>query len=92
MRKIDIEFVRRNVGALGHKAHVTERAGIRDLLVIGRCHCVELTAFRVVDQIEQAGKSIAQIKAPPASVADVENAMQGHILDKGALVGRYHHP
>lgn len=29
---------------------------------------------------------------PEATQADVESAMQGHILDKGVLVGRFHKP
>ena len=42
MREIEIEFVRRHIGALRHEAHVAQRAGIGDLLVIADRHPVEL--------------------------------------------------
>ena len=75
MREIDIEFMRRDVGALRHEAHVAKRAGVSDFLVVGGRHGIELAAFRIVDQIEQPRECIAQIKAPPTGVADVEDAV-----------------
>ena len=74
MRKIEIEFVRRHVGALRHEAHVAQRAGIGDLLVIADRHAVEFAGRRIVDQIEQARERVAQIEAAPAAVTDVEDA------------------
>ena len=75
MREIDIELVRRHIRALRHEAHVAERAGVGDFLVIGRRHRVELAALRIVDQIEQPRKRVAQIEASPTGVADVEDAV-----------------
>src|SRR5207248_9554670 len=74
MREIDIEFVRRDVRALRHEAHVAERAGVGDLLIIGDCDAIELARIGIVYKIEQARERVAQIEAAAAAVADVEDA------------------
>src|SRR5690349_4567152 len=73
MREVYIELVRRHVRALRHEAHVAERAGVSDLSVVGRRNRVELAALRIVDQIEQPRKGVAQIEASPTSVTNVED-------------------
>ena len=75
MGKVDIELVRRHIRAFGQKAHIAQRARIGDLLVIGRDHAIDLAGFGIIDQIEQPGKRVAQIEAPPAGVADVKNPL-----------------
>jgi hypothetical protein len=75
VRKVDIELVRRHIGALRHEAHVAQGAGVGDLPVVGRRHRIELAAFRIVDQVEQARERIAQIEAAATGVADVEDAV-----------------
>ena len=46
MRKVDVEFMRRHIGAFRHEAHVAERAGVDDLLEIRARDRVEFAAFR----------------------------------------------
>ena len=75
MREIDVELVRRHIGALRHEAHVAERAGVGDLAVVVDCDAVELAGRRIVDQVEQAREAVAEIEAAPAAVADVEDAL-----------------
>ena len=75
MREIERPFVRRHVGALGHEAHVAERAGLFDLGVILLLHAVDFAGRTVVDQVEQPREGIAQIEAAPAAVADVEDPL-----------------
>jgi hypothetical protein len=41
MREIEIEGVRRHVRALGHEAHVAQRAGFDDLAEILRLHAFD---------------------------------------------------
>ena len=86
MRKIEVEFVRRHIRALGHEAHVAQRAGVGDLLVVADRHAVELAGRRIVDQLEQARERIAQIEAAPAAVTDVEDAP--HLRFGLAAVGK----
>ena len=75
MREIDVPVVRRHVGALGHEAHVAERAGLLDLGVVLLLHAVDLAGRAVVDQVEQPREGIAQVEAAPAAVADVEDPL-----------------
>ena len=65
--------MRRHVWALGHEAHVAQRAGIDDLLEIGASATPSTSPIGGVDQIEQPRKAVAQIEAAPAAVTDVEH-------------------
>src|SRR6185437_3659481 len=85
MRKIDIPLMRRDIGAFGHEAHVAERAGFDHLAVIGGSDAVDLARLRIVDEIEEPRKAVAEIEAAPAGVADVEDAMHLRV-DLGAVV------
>ncbi len=76
MRKVEIEFMRRHIGALGHEAHVAQRAGIHDRLEILGRDGIQLAALRFVDEVEQAREAVAEIEAAPASVTDIEDAPQ----------------
>ena len=76
MRKIEVEFVRRDIGALCHEAHVAQRAGIDDRLEIGRVEMLDILMGAFVDQVEQLGKTVAQVEATAATVTDIENAAQ----------------
>jgi len=71
-REIDIELVRRHVGTLCHKAPVAERAGIRDLAVVGDRDRFEFPGRGTVDQI----KRVAQVEAPPAGVTNVPDSVR----------------
>ncbi len=73
MRKVDIEFMRRHIGALRHEAHVAERAGVHDFLEIRAGDGVEFAALRLVDEVEQPRKGIAQIETAPAGMTDIEH-------------------
>jgi len=75
MGKIEIEGMRRHVGALGHEAHVAQRAGFHDAREIFRLHAFHFV-WAGVDQIEQTRKGITQIETAPAAVTDVEDAAQ----------------
>src|SRR5271169_727899 len=59
------------IRTLRHEAHVAERAGIGDLVVIAHRDRIEFSSCGAVDQIEQPRERIAQIEAPPAGVTDV---------------------
>src|SRR5262249_23897963 len=74
MREIDIELVRRHVRAFRHEAHVAERAGIGDLLILSGRHRIELTGLGIVDQIEETRKGVTQVEAAAPAVTDVEDA------------------
>ena len=75
MREIEIEIVRRHIGALRQEAHVAQRAGVDDALEIAGLYVVQL-ARRGVRQIEKPREGIAQIEAAAAAVANVEYAAQ----------------
>src|SRR4029077_4538961 len=75
VREIDIELMRRHIGALGHEAEIAERAGVRDLGVVLAIDGVELLRRRGADQTETPREAVAEIEAPPAAVADLEDAM-----------------
>ena len=46
-----------------------------DLAAVGLRHPVDLAGLALVDQVEQAGKGVAQIEAAAAAVTDVEDAL-----------------
>ena len=73
MREIQVEFMRRHVGALGHETHVAERAGVDHGLERGAMDAVELAAVGLVDEVEQQREAVAQIEAATTTVANVEN-------------------
>src|SRR6266567_1734090 len=70
-----IPFLRRHIGALGHEAHVAERAGLFDLGVVLLLHAVDFAGRAIVDQVEQPREGIAQVEAAPAAMADVKNPL-----------------
>jgi hypothetical protein len=74
MWEIDVETMRWRVGALVHKADVTEGASVRDWFERGRWDGIEFTCFGFVDQIEKPRKTIAQRIAKSAAMTHIENA------------------
>ena len=74
MREVDIEFMRRHIGALRHEAHVAKRAGVHDFFEIPARNSVEFAAFRFVDEIEEPREAVAEVEAAPAGVTNVEDA------------------
>ena len=90
MREIDVEFMRRHIGAFRHETHVAERAGVDDRLEILALHRVEFAALGAVDKIEQPRKTIAKVEAAAAGVTNVKHAPHlgvelGFIVKVGAL-------
>jgi len=76
VREVQVEFVRRHVGAFDHEAHVAQRAGVHDLLEVGAVDRIELAGLGLVDQVEQRREGIAEVEAAPAAVTDVEDPAQ----------------
>ena len=85
--KVEIERMRRHVGALGHEAHVAQGASVDHGLEVGAGDRVELAGRGVVDQIEQARKAVAQIEAAATAMADVEHAPELGV-ERGRVVER----
>ena len=54
MREIEVEFMRRDIGAFCHEAHVAERAGIDDRLEVFAVDRVQFAIGGGVDEIEKA--------------------------------------
>ena len=55
------------------------------LPVVLLVHAVELAGLRLVDQIEQGGKRVAQIEAAAAAVADVEDPLE-LLVERGVVI------
>src|SRR3989475_2761416 len=72
--EVDVPGVRRHVRALRHVAHVAQVALLDDLPVVLLCNAVDLHGRGGVHQVEQGREGGAQVHAPPAAVADVEDA------------------
>jgi hypothetical protein len=72
MGNIEVEFVRRHIGALRHEAHVAERAGIHDWFEVLAFDRVQFAGWGGVNEIEKAGKGIAKVKTAAAAVANIE--------------------
>ncbi len=79
MGKIQIEFMRRDIGAFHHEAHVAQGAGIHDRLKIFRVNRVQLFRWRGIDQVKQPREAVTQIKAAAAAMADVKHPAQFRI-------------
>jgi hypothetical protein len=78
---INVELVRRHIGALGQEAHVAQGAGLIDLGIVGLGHTIELAGLALVDQVEQARETVTQIEAAATGVTDVELTL--HLLLDG---------
>src|SRR5262249_13134238 len=76
MREIDVPRMRRHVRTLGHVARVAQVALIDHLPEVLLGHAVDLQRGARVDEIEQGGKRSAEVHAPPAAMADVEDALE----------------
>ncbi len=76
MWKIDIPFMRWDIGAFGQKAQVAQIAVIDHLPVIFRCHAIDFHAVALVDQVEQGWESIAKVDAATTSMTDIENTFE----------------
>ena len=74
VREIDIEFMRRHVGAFGQEAHVAQGAGVHDLAQIRGLDAMHFGVARFVHHVEQAWEGIAKIEAAAAAMTDVELA------------------
>ena len=76
MGKVDVELMRRHIGTGHHEAEIAKRAGIDYWLVVGLRDAIEFTGFRLVDQIKEPRKGIAQVEAAPTAMADVEHPLE----------------
>ena len=70
--KVDAPLVGRQVGALGLGAEIAQEALFDDLAVVVPVDAVHLHRVRLVDEIEQGRKRLAEVHAAAAAVADVE--------------------
>ena len=84
VRKVDIPLVRRRVRAFRHEAEVAQVAVVDHFPVILLVDPVHLHCRRLVDQVEQRRKRVAQADATAAAVAEVEDPL--HLLEQGLLV------
>jgi hypothetical protein len=85
VREIDVPGMRRHVRALGHVAHVAEIAMVDHLAIGLLVHRREFAGRRLVDQVEQRRKRVAQIEAAAAAVTDVENPLELPI-ERGGVI------
>src|SRR5262245_15768298 len=76
VREIDVPGMRRHVGTLGHEAHVTQVTVVDHVPVHLLVDPIELESFTRVDGVEERGEGVAKTEAAPASVADVEDALE----------------
>ena len=76
MRKIEVEFMRRHIGAFRHETHVAERAGIDDRLEVFAIDGIQFAIGGGVDEVEKARKRIAEIEAAAAAVTNIEDPPQ----------------
>ena len=76
MGEINIPFVGRYIGAFGQITQITKITMIHDLTVITFRDAIDFHRFRLIDQVKQRGKGIAEADAAAATVADIENAFE----------------
>ena len=63
MRKIDIEFMRRHIGALSQITQVAHVALIDHFVVVLNRDAVDFEGFRFIDQVKQCRERVAQADA-----------------------------
>jgi hypothetical protein len=68
--------MRRHIRALGHVAQVAQIALIDDLPVPLLPDAIDLAGGAFVNQIKQAGKTVAEAYATAAAVTDTEDALE----------------
>jgi hypothetical protein len=73
--EVDVPWMRRNVRAFRHVADVAQVALVDHFPVVGLRDAVDFHRLAVVDEIEQRRKRATQRDAPPAPMADVEDAL-----------------
>jgi hypothetical protein len=66
----------RDVGALGHEAHVTQITVVHDLPIMTLVDRLELHLRGFIDQIKQGGKGVAQREATTTAVTDIKHALE----------------
>jgi hypothetical protein len=76
VREVQVPFVRRHVGTLGHVAQIAEITVVDHLPVVVLGDAVDLHRFGLVHQIEQRREGLAEADAAATAVTDVEDALQ----------------
>jgi hypothetical protein len=76
VRKVQIELVRRHVGAFREVTQVAQITLVHHFPVILFVDAINLHGFALVDQVKQRGERPAQADAATATVADVEDPFQ----------------
>src|SRR5210317_1049922 len=76
MRKIDVPFVWRDVGALDLVAQITQIAFVNDLPIVPFRYAIDLESFGFIDQVKQGRECVAKGHTTPATVAYVINPLQ----------------
>jgi len=75
VRKINIPFMGRYIGALGEIAQVAEITLIYYLFIIGHIDTVYFQSFAFIHEVEQSWKCIAEADTTSAAMADVIDAL-----------------
>ena len=76
VRKIQVPFVRRCIGTLGHVAQVAHEALVHHFPVVFLVDAIYLHGATLIHQVKQSGKRAAQADAAAASMANVEDALE----------------
>ncbi len=85
VREVDVPRMRRHIRTFGHVTHVTEVALVDHLPKGLFIHAIDLAGLRIVDQIEQSRKGIAQIETAAAAMADVEYPFEFFLQRTGVI-------
>ncbi len=76
VREVQVELMRRHVGAFDHETEVAERAGLDHIAENRAVYRIELAGLGLVDEVEQRWEGVAEIEAAPAAMTNVEDAAQ----------------
>jgi hypothetical protein len=71
--KINIQRVRGDIRALGHKADIAKIALVNDLIVFFAVKLGKFACFRIVNQVEKGWEGIAKVETAAATMTDVKH-------------------
>ncbi len=73
---------------LVHETHVAQCAGICDGLEVRRGQMLDIFMFALVNQVEELGKTVAQIEAASAAMTDVKHPTKFRV-ERSLVVKRF---
>jgi hypothetical protein len=76
MREVQVEFMGRHIRAFRQETHVTQRARVDHRFKVSTIDGVQLAAFTIIDQVEQAWETITKVKTAPTAMAYIKNPAQ----------------